>query len=90
MLSIPAGEIMVSHGEQAAIFTSIVCGHHVYKAVWTSQNLIAEHLTVLPETGNNHDKYAVSITKCGVTVALTLHVQQFCFGNYFHLLGEST
>ena len=35
---------MVSQGEESAIFTSIVHGHIVYRAVWTP--LIGEHLTV--------------------------------------------
>ena len=43
ILSFPAGEVMVSQGEAAAIFTNVVNGHHVYKAVWTPQ--IGEHLT---------------------------------------------
>ena len=38
---------------EVAIFTCIVHGHHVYKAVRSSR--IGECLTVLPEMGNQHD-----------------------------------
>ena len=38
---------------------SVVRGHHIYKSVWTPYN--GEVLTVEPETGNEHDQYAVAI-----------------------------
>ena len=57
---------MVSQRE-VAIFTSIVHGHHVYKALRTLR--IVDCLTVLLEMGNKHDKYAISVTKRGVTMS---------------------
>ena len=53
---------MASQGE-AFTFVSVVRGHHVYKAVWTPR--LGERLTVAPETGNSHDKFAVSVNKLG-------------------------
>ena len=44
----------------------VVRGYHVYKPVRTP--LLGEHPSVRPETGNNHDKYAVSVVKHGEIV----------------------
>ena len=55
---------MVEQPLQAAtmfILESIVCGHHIYKTVWTPR--LGETLIVQREPGNIHDKYAVSVVK---------------------------
>ena len=43
---------------QTFSFVSVVRGHYTYKSVWAP--LLGECLSVRPETGNNHDKYAVT------------------------------
>ena len=48
-------------GEATFTLESVVCGHHVYKAIWTPQN--AEHLGVAREDGNGHDHFAVRVFK---------------------------
>ena len=57
---------MASQTEETFSIVSVVRGHHVYKSVWTP--LLGERLLVRPETGNNHDKYAVSVVKHGEIV----------------------
>ena len=52
-------------------YSSVVRGHHVYKAHWTP--FIGEELAVAEEAGNGHDPYAVGVLKDGVTVG---HVPQ--------------
>ena len=47
--------------EETFSIVSVVRGHHIYKSVQTP--LLGERLSVRPETGNNHDKYAVSVVK---------------------------
>ena len=42
-------------------FDSIVRGHHVYKTIWTP--VIYETLQVAREDMNEHDEYAVAITR---------------------------
>ena len=42
---------------------TVVRGHHVYKSVRIS--LLGERFSVRPETGNNHDKYVISVVKHG-------------------------
>ena len=54
---------MASQTEETFSVVSVVRGHHVYKSVWTP--LLGERLLVRPETGNNHDKYTVSVVKHG-------------------------
>ena len=42
---------------------SVVCGHHVYKNIWSS--MLGKELKCICETGNVHDLYAVSVVKTG-------------------------
>ena len=37
----------------------VVRGHHVYKSIWTP--VLGEELSVEPENGNEHDRYAMSV-----------------------------
>ena len=55
--------VMATQTEETFSIVGVARGHHVYKSVRTP--LLGESLSVRPETGNNHDKYAVSIVKCG-------------------------
>ena len=45
---------MTINGEDTFSFVSVVCRHHI---------IIYFCISVHPETGNNHDKYAVSVLK---------------------------
>ena len=54
---------MTARTEETFSIVSVVRGHHVYKSVRTP--LLGERLSVRPEIGNNHDKYAVSVVKRG-------------------------
>ena len=54
---------MVTQTEETFSIVSVVRGHHVYKSLQTP--LLGEHLSVHPKTGNNHDKYAVSVVEHG-------------------------
>ena len=45
---------------------SVIRGHHVYKAIWSS--VLGEELQCHREVGNIHDLYAVSIVKPGTGV----------------------
>ena len=47
-------------------FSSIVRGHHVYKSVWTPS--IGETLPLSADAGNEHDAYAVGVSKESVLV----------------------
>ena len=38
---------------------SVVCGHHVYKSIWTPAD--GEVLAVEVEVGNTEDQYAVAV-----------------------------
>ena len=40
---------------------SIVCGHHVFKNIWTPY--VGEILTLQQEAGNRHDRFAVAVTR---------------------------
>ena len=55
--------VMATRSEEMFLLASVVRGHLVYKSVWTPR--LGEHLPVRPETGNNHDKYAVFIVRQG-------------------------
>ena len=59
--------VMVTQTEETFSIVSAVHGHHVYKSVPTP--LLGERLSIRPETGNNHDKYAVSVVKRGRIVS---------------------
>ena len=54
---------MATQTEETFSVVSVVRGHHIYKSVQTP--LLGERLSVCPETGNNCDKYAVSVVKHG-------------------------
>ena len=41
------------------IITACVCGHHIYKSIWTP--VIGEILNTEQEHGNEHDEHAVAI-----------------------------
>ena len=58
---------MATKIEETFSIVSVVRGHHVYKSVRTP--LLGERLSVRSETGNNHDKYAVSVMKHGGIVS---------------------
>ena len=49
---------LASRGSDYYEKTSVVKGHHVYKAVWTP--FIGEELPVQPEDHNDHDEHAVA------------------------------
>ena len=49
---------------------STICGHHVYKEIWTP--IIGEELTWAIEDDNNWDPYAVAIIMVGTVVG---HIQ---------------
>ena len=55
--------VMATQTEETFSIVSVVRGLHIYKSVQTP--LLGERLSVRPETGNNHDKYAISIVKHG-------------------------
>ena len=55
--------VMATQTEETFSIVSVVRGHHVYKSVRTP--LLGERPSARPETGNNHDKYAVSTVKHG-------------------------
>ena len=55
-----------SDSDSVLEFDSVVRGHHIYKAVWTP--VIDETLQVAQEGTNEHDEYAVAITKAGYIV----------------------
>ena len=54
---------MATQTEETFSIVSVVREHHIYKSMRTP--LLGEHLSVHPETGNSHDKYAVSVVKRG-------------------------
>ena len=54
---------MATKTEETPSIISVVRGHHVYKSVRTP--LLEKRLSLRPETGNKHDKYAVSVMKHG-------------------------
>ena len=59
-------------------FDSVVRGHHVYKTVWTP--VIDETLQVAWEDTNEHDEYAVAITRGGWVVGhVPREISRTCF-----------
>ena len=54
---------MATQTEETFSIFSVVRGHHVYKSVRTP--LLGERLSVRPKTGNNHDRYAISVVEHG-------------------------
>ena len=52
-------------------FDSVVRGHHIYKSIWTP--VLGEELSVEPENGNEHDRYAVSVKIIGRIWVPTYH-----------------
>ena len=52
---------MATQTKKTFSIVSVVRGHHIYKSV--RNPLLGERLSVRSETGNNHDKYAVSVVK---------------------------
>ncbi len=59
---------MASQGPPDSRFvkSSVVRGHHVYKAVWTPA--LREELIVKAEDGNAHDEHAMAVVKEGNVV----------------------
>ena len=43
------------------VVDSVICGHHIYKAIWEPVN--GEELQTERETGNPHNPLAVAVTK---------------------------
>ena len=60
---------------------SVVCGHHVYKAVWT--RFVAEILDARREDENSHDRHAFAVVfdKCVVG-----HLPRECLRLAWHFL----
>ena len=52
--------------ERSDCINSVVCGHHIYKDIWTS--VIGEELTCRKEFGNIHDLHAVAVIHGGSVV----------------------
>ncbi len=48
------------------ILDSVVCGHHVYKRIWTPT--VGEQLQLWPKEDNESDPRAVAVLKHGVIV----------------------
>ena len=49
--------------------SSVIRGHHIYKAIWTPYMYVGECLQVGCEENNNHDDHAVAIRKArGIVV----------------------
>ena len=59
---------------------SVICGHHVYKMIWTPAN--GETLCCEQETGNTEDSYAVSVIK-GDTIVGHVPFEKSCIVWYF-------
>ena len=57
---------MASQVEAAYCFESVVCGHHIYKTIWTPS--LGEIRMVFPEPLNDHDRHAVCVKKDDVIV----------------------
>ena len=77
---------MASQAEETFSFVSVVRGHHIYKSVWTP--MLGERLSVRPETGNNHDKHAVSVVKRGGIVGhVPRELSRTVWHFLLHLLG---
>ncbi len=45
---------------------SVVCGHHVYKRIWTPN--VGEQLQLRPEEDNERDPRAMAVLKHGIIV----------------------
>ena len=56
---------MASLGSDYYEKASVVKSQHIYKAVWTP--FVGEELPVQPEDHNDHDEYAVAVTRNGYT-----------------------
>ena len=48
------------------LYESVICGHHVYKRVWTP--ITAEILSVITDLANRHNHFAVAVLKAGAIV----------------------
>ena len=60
---------------------SVVCGHHVYKAVWTL--FVAEILDARREDENSHDRHAFAVVFDNCVVG---HLPQECLRLAWHFL----
>ena len=57
---------------------SVIRGHHVSRTVWTP--FVGEVLSLSPESGNEHDRFAVSIVKDDAVVGhVPRELSQFFF-----------
>ena len=56
----------VDAGVEEFCLNSIVCGHHIYKDIWSSVH--GEELHYKCEIGNIHGLYAVSVIKHGTSI----------------------
>ena len=52
--------------DESFVFSGVIRGHHVYKLVWSS--IVGEMVELIPESGNEHDRYAVKMMKDDETV----------------------
>ena len=66
-------------------FSSVIRGHHVYKIVWSP--VLGEVLETRPESGNEHDRYAIGIVECGEIVG---HVPQVSRTFYYFIQHNGT
>ena len=58
-------------GVEASYLNSAICGHHIYKDIWSSVH--SEELHCKREISNVYDLYAVSIIKHGMDIVGHLH-----------------
>ena len=52
---------MASQGSSRLEKPTVICGHHVYKDIWTPY--VGEKLSLSLEDVNDHDRYAVAVLK---------------------------
>ena len=61
--------------------SSVVRGHHVYKAIWTPY--VGQRLQLSCEDSNDHDEHAVAVRKtAGGARAVVGHVPVKCLAHY--------
>ena len=77
---------MSSLGSSILDFNSVICGHHVYKDVWTP--FIGEELTVQPDNDNEDDDYAVGVLKDGAVVGHVTNRRAHCLALHSTRRGD--
>ena len=53
-------------GDAIFWYESVICGHHVYKRIWTPTT--AEILSLNTDPTNRHDRFAIAVLKAGAIV----------------------